>query len=637
MRRLQPQACANLTTEISDDSTGLIPQRTQRNRRWRFWILPIAVALVAYIGTMFAPPHLMDDVDGVQAQIARNMLTSGDWVTPRLNGIVDFEKPPLLYWMIAVSYSLFGVSDWAARVPVAASAVLLCWLVARIGTWAFGYKAGAVAGVCLATSVGLFLFSRVQFHDVPLSLSVTLAMGAALRALDDDEQRPGVWAFVLWISLAAAILIKGLIGIVLPLTTVLAYLIFTKTLFRHSTWQRLRPGIGCAILFLLAAPWHILAIWRHPPYFDFSLKPEPGLYRGFFWFYFVNEHVLRFLNLRYPRDYTPIPVIQFVLLHFVWLFPWSAYFPLMRKLEYWGNDRQSRVRLFALCWVGVVIGFFCFSTRLEYYSLPAYPALALLFGSAIASAQKTSLKRSTLAVTMISAAGFVSVVAILYAVRDVGTPGDIASVLQRNPELYSMSLGHMRDLTIDSFAYLRSPLIIAACAFFIGAMGSLSARAERGLFSIAVMMILFFYAARSALIIFDPYMGSFPLAAALQQAPPGQLIVDDQYFTFSSVLFYSNSPAKLLNGRVMNLEYGSYAPGAPQVFIDDAELQRIWLSSERYYLVASVEAMRRLEPLISKKRLHVVIISGGKVLLTNLPLKPTILLLTRRHSQGISG
>lgn len=604
------------------DESGFRDANTTASRRWS-WTLPVAVAGSVFVGTMFAPPHLMDDVDGVQAQIARNMLESGDWVTARLNGIVDFEKPPMLYWMIAVSFLLFGVSDWSARIPVVLSAVLLCWLVARVGTWAFGDKAGALAGLCLATSVGLFLFSRVLFHDVPLTLATTLALWAAMRALDDNEPRPRTWAFVLWTSIAAGILIKGLIAAVVPLGTVLMYLLVTGGLLQRSSWHRLRPLAGCAILFLLAAPWHVIAIWRHPPYFDISLRPETGLYRGFFWFYFLNEHVLRFLNLRYPRDYTSIPVLQFLALHLVWLFPWSAYLPSLRSLRYRGEDRASRTRLFALCWAAVVIGFFCVSTTLEYYSLPAYPALALLFGSALASGQERRLRRSSRAIALVAFLGLVVVSGILYAVRDGATPGDIASALRKNPELYTMSLGHMRDLTVESFAYLRTPLMLAGLAFLIGAASVFIFRLERIIAAFALMMVLFFHAARSALVIFDPYMGSFPLAAALRQAPAGQLIVDGQYFAFSSVLFYTNRPARLLNGRIMNLEYGSYAPGAPEIFLDDAGFVRLWRSSERYYVVASEDGASRLQSLVGKDRLHTVLARGGKVLLTNVPLDST--------------
>ena len=583
--------------------------------------LPVALAGVVFLGTMFAPPHLMDDVDGVQAQIARNMLSSGDWITARLNGIADFEKPPMLYWLIAASFWLFGVSDWAARLPVALSAVGLCWLVSRIGTWAFGRKAGVLAGVCLSTTVGMFLFSRVLFHDVSLTLSITLGLWAAMRALDSDERHPSVWAVVLWASIAIGILIKGFVAAVLTGGPLLVYLLLTRAFLLQSTWRRLRPGVGLAVLVLIAAPWHVLATWRHPPFFDFSLTPEPGRYRGFFWFYFMNEHVLRFLNQRYPRDYTSIPAFQFVLMHLIWFFPWSAYLPELRHLNYLGTDRASRTRLFALCWAGVVLGFFCISTTLEYYSLPAYPAVAILLGSALATRKDADLRRYSRAVAVIAGVAFMCVAAILTAVRDVPTLGDIASALRSNPELYTMSLGHMRDLTIESFAYLRVPLVMAGIAFAVGALSFIYTRTTRIVTALALMMVLFFHAARGALAVFDPYLGSYPLAAALRGAPDGQLIVDDKYFAFSSVLFYTDRPALLLNGRVMNLEYGSYAPGALDVFIDDGEFQRLWLTGGRYYVVASNEALARFEALVGKHRLHPVASRGGKLLLTNLPVR----------------
>lgn len=585
--------------------------------RWSSAV-PAALAMLVFGGAMFAPPHLMDDVDGVQAQIARNMLTSGDWVTPTLSGIPDFEKPPMLYWMIAVSYQVFGISDWAARLPVVLSAIVLCWLVAQIGTWAFGARAGALAGTCLATSAGFFLFSRVLFHDVPLTLAMTVAMWAGLRIFDDEERLPDRWALAFWAALAVGILIKGLIAAVLCAGTLVLFLLVTGRSLNHSTWRKLRPVAGLALLLMLAAPWHIIAIWRHPPFFDFSLTPEPGTYRGFFWFYFMNEHILRFFNLRYPRDYTSIPVAQFLPLHLVWLFPWSAYLPSLRGLTFFGQDRASQTRLFAVCWAGVVIGFFCISTTLEYYSLPAYPALALLFGSALTSGPVRALRWSTRIVALVAVVAFFLAAAILWVVRDVDTPGDIASALRKNPDFYTMSLGHMRDLTLHSFAYLRVPLIIAAIAFLAGAMSAIFHRIERSVTAIALMMVIFFHAARAALIVFDPYMGSFPLANALNKAPSGQLIVDDQYFAFSSLLFYTNRPALLLNGRVMNLEYGSYAPGSSQVFINDTDLQRLWVAGNRHYLVASSESVGRIKSLLGEERLHLVAARGGKVLYTNL-------------------
>jgi len=198
-------------------------------------------------------------------------------------------------------------------------------------------------------------------------------------------------------------------------------------------------------------------------------------------------------------------------------------------------------------------------------------------------------------------------------VRNLPAPGDIASALTQNPDLYTLSLGHMTDLTLNSFAYLRLPLVVAAAAFLVGAASTW----RRSIVGIAIMMALFFHASRLALVRFDPYLGSRPLAEALNASPPGQLIVDDQYYAFSSVFFYSNRDALLLNGRVNNLDYGSYAPGAPNVFLDDTGFQRLWTTPKRYYLVAAAPAVPRFERLVGKDRLHVVLASGGKFLYSN--------------------
>ena len=565
----------------------------------------------------------MDDVDAVQAQIAHNMLQSGDWVTARLDGIAYLEKSPLKYWMMAVSFMIFGVHDWAARIPIALASVLLCWVTARFSAWAFGGRAGLYSGLVLATSVGLFLFTRFLIPDVILTLVITLALWGLARALDEDEPHPTRWALLMWAAMGTGLLLKGLIAAVFPAATALLYLGVTRQLLVRRTWARLKPFAGVLLLLLIAAPWHVLATLRNPPIFDFTMHSERGSYHGFFWFYFINEQVLRFLNLRYPRDYNTVPRLYFWLFHLLWLFPWSVYFPAALRLDYRESDRASRARLLALCWCGFILLFFTFSTTQEYYSMPCYPALALLLGSAIDSEpQSRALGFGTRAVAVAASLAALAIAAILWMVRGMPAPGDIASALYQNPDIYAvytLSLGHMADLTLKAFAYLRLPLAVAGVAFAIGAIGAWrsSARHPVPVAALAAMMVLFFHAARLALVVFDPYLSSRPLAQALLESPPGKLIVDDQYYTFSSVFFYTNRRALLLNGRVNNLEYGSYAPDAPQdVFIDDAALQRLWTGPERYYLVAEGPRMPQIARLLDN-HLSYVRQAGGKFLIAN--------------------
>ncbi len=585
-------------------------------KSWHLYLAVLLVAGAVYLGCIVSPPSLMDDVDAVQGQIARNMLTSGDWVTARLDGVVYLEKPPLIYWLIAVSYKLFGVHDWVARLPIALSSMGLCWLTAAFGTWAFGREAGFYAGLCMATGIGLFLFTRVLIPDVMLTFTVALAMWAFLRVLDDEEPRPRMWAAILAFSLGLGLLLKSLIAMVFPAGAGLVYLALTRQLFSARTWKRLRPFSGLAIILLVAAPWHVLATLRNPPYFVFTLQSGPGQYHGFFWFFFINEQLLRFLNLRYPRDYATFPRLYFWLLHVVWLFPWSVYLPAAVKLSYRPADRAGRTRLLALCWIGLVLIFFTFSTTQEYYSMPCYPALALLLGSAMVAGGKW-IRAGSPVLVLIAACAAVAAIVLLVLTRTLPAPADISVALRQHPGTYSLSLGHMGDLTLQSFAYLRLPLLVAALSFCGLGLSAALSRGKRGFVAIALSMVVFFHAARLAMVVFDPYLSSRPLARALLASPPGNLIVDHHYYTFSSIFFYTNRSALLLNGRFHNLEYGAYAPGVPPVFIDDSQFKELWLKPEQSYIVAEESALPRLGGMVGFPQLKVVAASGGKLLLSN--------------------
>ena len=515
--------------------------------------LVIAFAAAIFLGCLVHGPSLLDDVDAANASIARTMLESGDWVTARLNGVPYLEKAPLHQWLIAVSYMAFGVHDWAARVPLAVCVVLLCWTTTRFGNWAFGHPAGFYSGLVLATCVGLFLFTRVLIADGLLTLTTTAALWAFLRALDSEEPNPRRWALLSAASLGAGFLTKALIALVLPLGAALLYLTCTRQLFAADTWRRLHLLSGSLVLVLMAAPWLVLAILRNPPYFDFSLGGGPGQYNGFFWLFFINEHLLRFLNLRYPRDYDTVPRVYFWLLHLVWLFPWSVFLPAATRLPYRPADRAGRTRILALCWVGFLLAFFSFSTTQEYYSMPLYPALALLLGSSLASENRW-VRRGSFGLVLIFVAALVSVVVLLVATWNIPTPGDISTALVQNPEAYKLSLGHLGDLTVRSFAYLRQPLLLAGLAFLLGAIAVSCLRGPRSYLGLALIMCLFAHAATLAMRRFDPYLSSRPLAEALLHEPPGRLIVYDEYYAFSSVFFYAGCQALLVNGRINDLE-----------------------------------------------------------------------------------
>lgn len=251
--------------------------------------------------------------------------------------------------------------------------------------------------------------------------------------------------------------------------------------------------------------------------------------------------------------------------------------------------------------------------------MPCYPALALLLGSAMAI-DGDWVRRGTRALAGIAACAALVTLSLFFLSRNLSAPGDISQALSRHPGAYKLSLGHMQDLTLASFAYLRTPLLMAAIAFCIGAVTNFKLAGTRAFFSSALMMILFFHAARIAMAVFDPYLSSRPLAEAIEKSPPGTLVVDHHYYTFSSIFFYTDRTALLRNGRFFNLEYGAYAPAAPDVFIDDEQFRDLWLKPERSYIVAKQDVVPQLESLVGADHLNQVATSGGKVVLTNIPI-----------------
>src|SRR5215475_12318153 len=163
----------------------------------RSQLIVILVAAVVFFGCIISPPALMDDVDAVQAQIARNMLQSGDWVIAHLDGVPYIEKSPLVYWLMAGSMRLFGIHDWAARIPVALAVIFLGFLTYRYGRWAFGSRGGFYSGLVVLTCIGLFLFTRIQIPDVMLTATVCCSLWAFRRASDLAEVDSRRWAVVI--------------------------------------------------------------------------------------------------------------------------------------------------------------------------------------------------------------------------------------------------------------------------------------------------------------------------------------------------------------------------------------------------------------------------------------------------------
>lgn len=562
------------------------------NRRPLFLLTIVLVWAVVYIGSIFHPP-LMDDADSVHAEAAREMLTRHDWVTLRINqGFRYMEKAPLMYWTVGTSFKIFGVHDWSARLPIALGVLALLLMVYRLGRRIYGEEGGFYSALVLATGFGPFIFTRILIPDMAVGLWLAIGFDLFLTSL--EQKQPSRW--VCWgfaATMALNVLTKGLIGLVFPVGTILAFLLLTGNL-RHVVKLRL---VSSFIVFLMiAAPWHLLAGFRNP---------AQGQVRGFFWFYFVNEQFLRYLNKRYPYDYDTVPLWLFWGLMLIWLMPWTAFIvPALRQVPVrfreWRSgltERQRGTLLFAL-WAAIILVFFSFSSRQEYYVIPGVPGLALLLGGWLArettsssdSRERRSGRTSSAVLMGIGIVG--CIVAIGLAINgQTPPPGyDIAELLKKNPDAYRLSFGHFLDLTGRALGAFKIPLLITGIALGAGTvlnwMLRRSSRTLAANMALAVMMVVFLREAHAGLKIFSPVLTSKVLADKIATVwKPGDVIeVNGDYEAGSTLPYYLQKQIRILNGRDSNIWYGSYFPDAPNVFDDDASFEKLWHSRQRIFL-----------------------------------------------------
>jgi len=573
------------------------------------WTAVLVLFFAIYLGSAFSPA-LQDDVDTSHAEAAREMISRADYVTLHINGVRYLEKAPLMYWLVAGCYRVFGINEFATRLPTVTAMFLLVLLGMAWGKRAFGPRAGLYAGLFTATGAGCFLFTRVLIPEAILSLFIAATFYCLVSALDRSSSR---WQWYAGYALVAlAVLTKGLLALVVIGMTLVAYLAITGEWRR---WREFHLASGLLLFFAIAAPWHILAGLRNP---------AVGDHHGFFWFYFVNEHFLRFLGKRVPRDYNKLPGYLYWALHLVWLFPWSLYLPVaLRRLiadlrqsrrDHAPLDFRTRTRWICILWASVTLLFFSLSTNQEYYTFPAYLAIFLLLAASVAGeeneAEATRGRQSWLLATSavsvaVRLAFAVVLIGGLWSSRHLPFVPDIGEVLaQTNMENDTLSMGHILNLTGQSFAALRFPAILAIIALVFGSLAEIILRVRRKNFAstwaLAITMTVFLMAAHVALIRFDPFLGSHVLAQRIEQQLHPQdrvLIYGDQSFG-SSLVFYLRHPVELVNGRSSSMWFGSSFPDAPHIFLEDADLVSLWNSNTRVFLFVPQQNQAKVEALL---------------------------------------
>lgn len=371
---------AAFTMNLAD--AALSPDEPVPSSSRRAWVEPLllACALIAWFGYDLGTRALWSPDEGRYAEIPRAMVESGDYVTPRLNGVKYFEKPPLVYWLTAGSIKAFGLNEWALRLWPALFAVLGCLTVYFVGRRLYGRRTGMLAAGVLATAPLYHFMGDVLTLDMPVSALLTIALGAFLlgvRSPTGMTRRLLLYAF--YASAALAVLAKGLIGIVLPSLIIGAWMMLL------GEWRLLRAIhlLGGALIFLaIAVPWHVLAARANPEFASF---------------YFIHEHLERYLTTVHHRYQPPwffVPVLL------AGLYPWLVFLPQALRARLpgiWRERRRYADRWFLILWAAVPFLFFSASnSKLIPYILPVVPPLALLLGRwlALASEQPGGLPRA---------------------------------------------------------------------------------------------------------------------------------------------------------------------------------------------------------------------------------------------------
>ncbi|HEX9021068.1 MAG TPA: phospholipid carrier-dependent glycosyltransferase, partial [Nitrospirota bacterium] len=307
--------------------------------------------------------------EGRYVEIPREMVATGDYLTPRLNGVKYFEKPALFYWLEAFSIKLFGLDEFTLRLWPALFALSGCLVVSAAGARLFGRLSGLLAATALATSFLYYAMSRAIILDMPVTVFLTAALLSFLVSIREagPARRLYLWSFYAFSALA--VLTKGLIGVLIPALVIGAWIIL---LGEWRTLKSMELPAGIAIFLLIAAPWHILITRANP---------------DFFHFYFIQEHFLRYLTKMHGRYQPPWFFIPIVLLG---LFPWSAF--LLQSIKHslpssWQERHEHRDAVFLMLWALLVFLFFSASdSKLVPYILPVLPPLSLLIGRYLAAA-----------------------------------------------------------------------------------------------------------------------------------------------------------------------------------------------------------------------------------------------------------
>lgn len=566
-----------------------------------FGLALLAVALMYLLGLGAAP--LVDPPEGFHAAIAESLRQSGDWVTLRVDGVRYFDKPPLLYWLMAGSFAVVGVSETAARVWPALAAVGVAAVTGRIGMILGGPRVGLLAGLFVASNLGIFVFGRHVKHDLVMVLFMTLAFAGFVVAYRGG----GRWGLaIFYASLALAALAKDVLGALGPLVVVAMFLWLTRER-PYGAWA---PWWGLAILALIALPWYLAVELRSP---------------GFLWYSIVDNHLLNLTRQRlFPDEDVPLGALQFLVVTGVAFLPWVLAVPatLVRALRPPWPDANARLWTLLAMWAVMVVGFFMVSPfKLPHYGLPAFPALALLAARAWDECIEALPGAATPRALMLPLLALFAALTVAFGL----------AALDRLPlpagALESVDVA-ARNLAARGQAAASSPLesyvpVLVKCTVIFGVATVAMAVALRrrwpavGVGVALAAMIAFLPTAGEGMAQFARGRSARPVTEALirRLVPTDQIVHEGALENSGSLLLAVGRPVHVVDGLQSNLAFGATFPEAREVFWSASHLREVWSGSGRCFLVSTRAPAASVATTLEPR--YLVAQGGGRWLYSN--------------------
>ena len=558
-----------------------------------------------YLGRLGQVP-LVDSSEGFHVAIAQEMALRGDWITPHFDTVRYFDKPPLLYWLMAGAFELVGRSEWSARLWTALAVVGIAALVAWMGTRLGSERVGLIAGLLVAANVEVFLFGRLAKPDLLFVFFIVLAFTGFIVALQDSSWRA---LLVSCASLGAAVMTKDVLGAIGPLAVFALFLFLTRQRLGLPRWV---PWAGGALLLLLAVPWHLAVEWRNP---------------GFLWYMLVDNHVFNLAGLRsFPDEDVPLTAAEFLGVTAIGFFPWSLALPWVFVRSFWPRWRGPEAKTWLLIglWAGGFLLALALSPfKLPHYGLPAFPALALLaakvWDDALAGRPGAPSPRALLVPPLVILAGATAVCVAAWRGGMLLPSGTLSMV-----DLHSRNLNEQgQSAPFIPYDQLHLLLPVTALIFGLASVGIAVAVWRRrpgvGFGVLLAFMLAFLPLVSQGFTLLARSRSAQPITTLIKQAagPDDVVAHEGSLEQTGSLVLAMDRPVRIVHGMRSNLAFGATFPESRELFWDTARLRQAWQGRHRVFLVTIVKPESSVVRELPAGSAHLLLDTGGRRLYSN--------------------